>query len=106
MKSALHSNFSDYGRLRYHGILQGYPGSNSTDEDHYRSGATPAAYNTLQNGDYATTKGMELHLTMRRVARIQAQLNYNSFRCAGDRTEPYSAVSSVETRHRPTVISR
>lgn len=33
-------------------------------------------YYTLVNGDYATTKGMEFRLTMRRTNRMQAQFSY------------------------------
>jgi len=49
---------------------------------------------------------MELHLTMRRVARIQGAIELTLSDAQGDRTEPYSAVSSVENATpRPTVIS-
>lgn len=34
------------------------------------------AYDILINGDFATTKGMDFKLTMRRTNRLQAQLNY------------------------------
>ncbi len=65
-----------------------------------------AAYNTLQNGDYATTKGVELHLSLRRVARVQAQVNYTLSDAQGTGSSPYSAVAGVENgTPRPTVIS-
>ncbi|MDD8016973.1 MAG: TonB-dependent receptor, partial [Bacteroidota bacterium] len=37
------------------------------------SGASQQVYPTLVNGDYSTTKGLELRVTLRRVNRLQAQ---------------------------------
>ena len=33
-------------------------------------------YNILVNGDFATTQGLELGVTLRRIQRLQGQLNY------------------------------
>ncbi|MBI4547073.1 MAG: TonB-dependent receptor [Ignavibacteriae bacterium] len=63
-------------------------------------------YPTLQNGDYATTKGVEFRLSLRRVARVQAQLNYTLSDAQGTGSSPYSAGAGVEIgTPRPTVIS-
>jgi hypothetical protein len=40
------------------------------------AGATIKAYPALINGDFATSKGVEVKFTLRRVKRIQMQLNY------------------------------
>jgi len=40
------------------------------------AGATIKAYPALINGDFSTAKGLEFKFTMRRVKRIQLQLNY------------------------------
>src|SRR6267143_4407590 len=98
--------FSDYAVFDITGFYKDIRGQIQLTKIITDPGATAAAYNTLQNGDYATTKGMELHLTMRRVARIQAQLNYTLSDAQGTGPSPYSAVSSVENATpRPTVIS-
>ncbi len=40
------------------------------------AGATNRAYLAYINGDFATTKGVELKFTLRRVERMQAQVNF------------------------------
>jgi outer membrane receptor protein involved in Fe transport len=40
------------------------------------AGATIKSYPALINGDFATSKGLEFKFTLRRVKRIQMQLNY------------------------------
>jgi outer membrane receptor protein involved in Fe transport len=40
------------------------------------AGATIKAYPALVNGDFSTAKGLEFKFTIRRVKRIQVQLNY------------------------------
>jgi hypothetical protein len=63
-------------------------------------------YNVLVNGDFATTSGVELSLTLRRTARVAAQLNYTFSRSLGTGSIPNSAVANVELgQDLPTVIS-
>ncbi len=65
-----------------------------------------SSYARLANGDFATTKGVEFKLTLRRVNRLQAQFNYTltdaegsgsnstSYRAALDRGTPVPTVTS------------
>jgi hypothetical protein len=70
------------------------------------SGAEAASYNTLVNGDFATTKGVELSLRLRRTNRIQAQVNYTFSDAKGTGSTVNSSVSSLENGTLyPTVIS-
>jgi hypothetical protein len=70
------------------------------------SGAEAAAYNTLVNGDFATTKGVELSLRLRRTNRIQAQINYTFADAKGTGSTLNSAISTIENGTLfPTVIS-
>jgi len=63
-------------------------------------------YNVMVNGDFATTSGVELSLTLRRTARAAAQLNYTFSRSLGTGSIPNSAIAGVEVgREVPTVIS-
>jgi len=65
-----------------------------------------AGYNTLANGDFATTKGVEFSLRLRRVNRFQAQVNYTFSDAKGTGSATNSAVSTVENGTLyPTVIS-
>lgn len=70
------------------------------------SNSVAAGYNTLVNGDFATTKGVEFSLRLRRVNRFQAQLNYTFSDAKGTGSTTNSAVSSIENGTLfPTVIS-
>jgi outer membrane receptor protein involved in Fe transport len=68
--------------------------------------STAAGYNTLANGDFATTKGLELSFRLRRVNRFQGTLAYTLTDAKGTGSTTNSAVSSVENGTLyPTVIS-
>ncbi|MBI1803723.1 MAG: TonB-dependent receptor [Ignavibacteriae bacterium] len=98
--------FSDYAVFDITGFYKDIQGQIQLAKIVTDPGAVASAYNTLQNGDYATTKGVELHLGLRRVARIQAQANYTLSDAQGTGSSPYSAVAGVENgTPRPTVIS-
>lgn len=65
-----------------------------------------AGYNTLANGDFATTKGFELSFTLRRTNRVQARANYTFADAKGTGSANNSSVSSIENGTlTPTVIS-
>jgi outer membrane receptor protein involved in Fe transport len=68
--------------------------------------ATPATYNVLVNGDYATTKGVELTVRLRRTNRIQGALNYTLSDAQGTGSSRTSNVSSVQAGpERPLIIA-
>ncbi|MCG3157148.1 MAG: hypothetical protein DKINENOH_03779 [bacterium] len=68
---------------------------------------SPASdYNVLVNGDFATTAGVELSLTLRRTKRVAGQLNYTFSRSLGTGSAPNSAIAGIEqVQEIPTVIS-
>ncbi len=45
------------------------------DQQQVVSGSDIGAYNVLTNGDFATTKGLELTFLLRRIERLQANIN-------------------------------
>ena len=64
------------------------------------------AFNYLQNGDFATTKGMEFVVKLRRKNRIRAELNYTLSDARGTGSELNSSISAVENDSNvPTIIS-
>ncbi len=68
------------------------------------SGLQP--FNILVNGDFATTKGLEFGLTLRRVQRLQTQLNYTLTQAEGSGSTNNTAVAALEQQTaRPTVIN-
>ncbi len=71
-----------------------------------QSGAFAHSYHALTNGDFATTKGFELTVTLRRIQRVQARLNYTLSDAQGTGSTTTSAIASVENGTlRPTIIS-
>jgi hypothetical protein len=65
-----------------------------------------SAFNILVNGDFATTKGMELGLTLRRINRIQGQINYTLSQAEGTGSTRTTAVAAWERgTPRPNVVN-
>ena len=65
-----------------------------------------AAYNYLANGDFATTKGMELVFRIRRVRRLQASLSYTLADARGTGSAINSGIAGIENdANLPTVVS-
>ena len=63
-------------------------------------------FNILVNGDFATTKGLEFRLTVRRVKNLQAQVNYTFTNAKGTGSNRLSFVGATErVSEKPTVIS-
>jgi len=54
------------------------------------------AYNVITNGDFATTQGLELRLTLRRTNRLQAQVNYTLSNAEGTGSNETSYIAAVE----------
>ena len=64
------------------------------------------SYNVLVNGDFATTKGLEFSMTLRRTNRVAAQLNYTYSSALGTGSDPLSAIAATENSEpTPTIIS-
>ncbi len=64
------------------------------------------AFNYLQNGDFATTKGIEFVFKLRRTNHLRAELNYTLSDSRGTGSSISSAVSGVENNtNLPTIIS-
>ena len=65
-----------------------------------------SAYNFLQNGDFATTKGLEFVFKLRRINRLRTEFNYTLADARGTGSSTNSAVSGVENNtNLPTIIS-
>jgi hypothetical protein len=65
-----------------------------------------SSYNTLVNGTFVTTKGVEIKYTLRRTNRLMAQLSYAYTDAKGTGSATNSAVAALEqSTEQPTVIS-
>jgi len=56
-------------------------------------------YYTLVNGDFATSKGVELKVTLRRTNRVEAQLNYTFSSAEGTGSGPNSSAGGATDQH-------
>ena len=64
------------------------------------------AYNFLNNGDFATTKGVELTFKLRRHRRLRAEMNYTLADARGTGSSVNSGIAGIENdSNLPTIIS-
>lgn len=69
-------------------------------------GASQQLYPTFVNGDYSTTKGLELRVTLRRVNRVQAQLNYTYSDARGTGSSATTLAGAVAASGQPGFIPK
>jgi len=63
-------------------------------------------YNVLVNGDFATTKGVEFSMTLRRTNRMAAQVNYTYSSALGTGSAPLTSIAATEqTTAPPTIVN-
>lgn len=64
------------------------------------------AYNRYVNGDFATTQGLEFKLQLRRINRLQAQLNYTLTSSEGTGSTETAYIAAIEqSQPAPTVVN-
>lgn len=98
--------FSDFASFDITTFYKDIKGQIQIDRVATTTGSTAASYNVLQNGDYATTKGVEFTLRIRRVNRVQGAVNYTLSDAQGTGSSLTTAVSAVEAGPvRPLLIS-
>lgn len=68
--------------------------------------AIPGNYQRFTNGDFATTKGMEFRLTLRRMNRLATQVNYTLTQAEGTQSNSHSAQGALYfNAQMPTTIN-
>ncbi|MBI4535096.1 MAG: TonB-dependent receptor plug domain-containing protein, partial [Ignavibacteriae bacterium] len=98
--------FTDFASFDLTTFYKDIQGQILIDKITTTTGSQAASYNILKNGDYATTKGFEFTLRIRRVERVQAAINYTLSDAQGTGSSLNTAVSAVEAGPiRPTIIS-
>ena len=97
---------SDYAAFDITGFYKNVKGQVQVDRVVPEAGATIQSYNYLTNGDFATTKGLEFKLTLRRINRLQAMLNYTYTDAEGTGSGETSYFSPVDqVSQRPTRLN-
>ncbi len=99
--------FHDKASFDLTGFYRDVKGQLQLQRQRLSAGAVDAsAYNFLQNGDFATTRGLELTLRMRRTQRLLTQFDYTLSDARGTGSTLNSAVAGVENNtNLPTVVS-
>lgn len=104
--------FTDFASFDMTGFYKDIKGQVQYDQLRTTSGWVPSSYSVYSNGDFATTKGLELRLNLRRIDRAQATINYTLSDARGTNSFPTSAGGALQTGGtansaliRPTIIS-
>jgi outer membrane receptor protein involved in Fe transport len=98
--------FTDNAAVDITGFYKDVMGQIQIQRQKVANGANVAGYNTYANGDFVTTKGIEVSIRLRRINRLRAQFNYTFSDAQGTGSTTNAAVSSVEAGSLyPSVIS-
>ncbi len=97
--------FTDFAAMDITAFYKDIKGQIQYTELQTAPGAAKAQYPTFVNQDFATTKGLEFSLKIRRVSRVRAELNYTYSDAKGTNSFLASGIGSVEvSKNVPTVI--
>ncbi|MDI6767690.1 MAG: TonB-dependent receptor [Bacteroidota bacterium] len=97
--------FTDYAAFDITGFYKDIKGQMQYDFINTVAGWDPSSYPVFINGDFATTKGLEFRITLRRVNRLQALLNYTLSDARGTNSLPSSASGAMNvTGIKPTTV--
>lgn len=97
--------FTDFAAFDLTAFYKGIKGQVQYDFVTTAAGWEPSFYPTYSNEDFVTTKGLEFRLTLRRVNRVQAQLNYTFSSAKGTNSFPTSAGgAAILTGVKPTTV--
>ncbi len=99
--------FSEFASFDVTGFYRDIKGQIQLRKQQVSASAQEAgAYVYLQNGDFATTKGIEFQFKLRRVNNLRTELNYTLSDARGTGSYTGSAISGVENETGlPTIIS-
>jgi len=87
------------------GFYKNVKGQIQVDKENVVAGADVQDYERFVNGDFATTKGLEFRLTLRRTSRIQSQINYTLTNAKGTGSNNIAYHGAVyRDTERPTII--
>lgn len=100
--------FTEFASFDITGFYKDIKGQLQDDLQIVASGSPVQNYHVYTNSDFTTTKGIELRLTLRRIERLQAQLNYTLADAEGTNSFPSSANAAIEVTQggvKPTQVT-
>jgi outer membrane receptor protein involved in Fe transport len=97
--------FTDFASLDLTAFYKDIKGQLQYAEVKTQAGAAKSQYAAFINQDFSTTKGLEVSLRVRRIERIQAQINYTFSDSKGTNSFSNSSIGSVEVNNQvPTIL--
>ncbi len=97
---------SDIAAFDITGFYKNVKGQITVERQQTESGSVVDTYDRMVNGDFTTTKGMELKLRMKRTNRLMAQANYTLTKAEGTGSSELSARSAVYMgTTKPTLVN-
>ncbi|WP_456408551.1 TonB-dependent receptor [Caldithrix abyssi] len=98
--------FGQYAAIDIAGFYKNVKGEVTTDRITPVPGAEIQSYNILTNGDFSTTKGVEISFRLRRFNRLMAIMNYTYSDAEGTGSGQNSYISAVDRLSaRPTQLN-
>ena len=98
--------FGQYAAIDIAGFYKNVKGEVTTDRVVPKPGAEIQSYNILTNGDFSTTKGVEISFRLRRFNRLMAIMNYTYSNAEGTGSGQDSYISAVDRLSpRPTQLN-
>ncbi len=96
----------DVAALELTGFYKNDKGQITVDRQSVPANSSVNTYARLINGDFATTRGLEMKISLRRTNRLQSQLNYTLTKAEGTGSNELSFRSAVaRNTARPTLIN-
>lgn len=97
--------FTDFAAFDITAFYKDIKGQMQYAEIYTTAGSAATRYEAYTNQDFATTKGLELSLKLRRIDRIRAQIDYTYSDASGTNSYAASAIGSLEQNNQaPTVL--
>ena len=95
---------SDNSALKVTGFYKNQKGLIQADRVEEYLGQLEGAYNYVRNGDFATTKGLELSLELRRVNGLAANMNYTISQAEGTGSGRSSYLAALDRQSEPPLM--
>ena len=100
----LKQQISDNAALKVTGFYKNQKGLIQADRVSEYLGQLDGAYNYVRNGDFATTKGLELSMELRRVNGLAANMNYTISQAEGTGSGRSSYLAALDRQSEPPLM--
>jgi len=95
---------SDNAALKVTGFYKNQKGLIQSDRVEEYAGDLDGAYNFVRNGDFATTKGLEFSLALRRFNGLAVNMNYTMSQAEGTGSSRSSYLAALDRQSEPPLM--